>query len=451
MDARLTFDFTPKQAQATEAADTHQFTLFGGARGPGKSYWLRWWLLRFVMLCRASGLHHVVVGLFCEDYPSLKDRQISKIATEFPAWLGEVRDSQTHGFGFHLRDGDGTIALRNLDDPGKYQSSEFAAIGVDELTKNSLEKFNVLRGSLRWPGVRNTRLVAATNPGGVGHAWVKQYWIDRVYPPELQGMAHEFAFVPALPDDNPYLDPSYWHMLETLPEALAVAWRRGSWEVFEGKALAFDERHVCKPFPIPEHWRRWRAVDWGRVNPFCAGWLAKEPDTGRVYLYREAYETGLTDRQQARQIKALTPAKESIAYTLADPSMWTKKTFEERTFSTADEYGAEGVVLTRADNDRMTGKRKLDNMLEIADDGLPGFMVFDACPNTIRSLSTMIYDDHHREDVNSDGDDHPYDMIRYGLSRVNPRPARKAEAPPAWRADPVVQRALGRGMGSRDL
>lgn len=42
--------FTAKQWQATEAADSHRYTLFGGSRGPGKSYWLRWYLVRFLIV-----------------------------------------------------------------------------------------------------------------------------------------------------------------------------------------------------------------------------------------------------------------------------------------------------------------------------------------------------------------------------------------------------------------
>jgi hypothetical protein len=60
---------------------------------------------------------------------------VSKIQTEFPAALGDVRDSHQAGFAFYLKPeyGGGVIAFRNLDDPTKYQSAEFAAVAVDEL------------------------------------------------------------------------------------------------------------------------------------------------------------------------------------------------------------------------------------------------------------------------------------------------------------------------------
>jgi len=432
----LNFNWTDKQELATEAADLHKFTLYGGSRGPGKSYWLRWWLLRFVLLASETGFRGVRVGLFCEDYPSLKDRQISKIHTEFPRWLGELKESKTDGLGFHLHDERGVIALRNLDDVSKYQSSEFAAIGVDELTKNSVETFNVLRGSLRWPGMRNTRFVSASNPGSIGHLWVKSYWLDRQYPPELQTLANEFAFVRALPDDNPHLDATYWNDLETLPADLARAWRWGDWDVFAGQVFgSFSrDRHVCKAFEIPKHWQQFGGLDWGYSNPFAFHRLAKDPDTGRVYVTAELYERELTDRQQARMVKKYLPLRTIYA----DPSMWTTKNMEDKTFSSADEYRAEGVILTKADNNRLIGKRKIATMLEPSTGSgtegsgteQPGLMIFENCPNLIRTLPALPHDQVNVEDVDTDAEDHAYDALRYGLTAVNPRPARKAPPPP---------------------
>ena len=225
-----------------------------------------------------DGHRGVTVGLFCENYPTLKDRQVGKIANEFPTWMGRVKDTQDRGLGFHVlpRYGGGALLLRNLDEAGKYKSAEFAAIGVDQLEQNPVEAFNLLRGSLRWPGVARPPFLATANPGGIGHLWIKQYWRDREFPTELRPLANEFAFVEARPDDNPHLDASYWQMLETLPPALAQAWRFGNWDIFEGQV--FDEWrrdvHVVEPFAIPADWPRFRALDYGYSAPSCVGWFA---------------------------------------------------------------------------------------------------------------------------------------------------------------------------------
>jgi hypothetical protein len=75
-------------------------------------------------------LRHVQVGLFCEDYPNLQDRQVSKIETEFPEWLGKLTYQRVWNFELAEEFGGGVIALRNLDKLEKYKSAEFAAIAV---------------------------------------------------------------------------------------------------------------------------------------------------------------------------------------------------------------------------------------------------------------------------------------------------------------------------------
>lgn len=249
--------FRPKQIQASRVADTHRFTLFGGARGPGKSYWLRWYALRQILNLHRQGIDHVSWGLFCESYPELQDRQTSKIVSEFPARLGEVRDTKSHGLGFHLHEGYGgsVILLRNLDDPAKYKSSEFAGISVDELTLTPKRTFDMLRGSLRWPGVARTQFCAGTNPDGKHAAWVRQLWIERDFTgegfEELLPLRDEFAFVPALPTDNPFLSADYWHDLKTQPRQVREAWLEGSWYAKSSNVVYsdFDEGNLTDAEP----------------------------------------------------------------------------------------------------------------------------------------------------------------------------------------------------------
>ncbi len=426
--ARLV-NWLPKQLEAWQAVEAGGFVLYGGSRGPGKSFWLRWSALLLLLRWAMQGQTGVRVGLFCETYADLRDRQISKINVEFPLWLGEVKETQEDGLCFFVREhyGGGKIALRNLDNPSKYQSSEFAAEFIDELTKISYDTFSVLRGSKRWPGIERTVFAAASNPGGVGHGWVKRLWVDRDFPSELKGRESEFVFVRALPGDNPHLPPSYWAELNSLPEPLRSAWRDGNWDVFAGQAfMVWDQqKHVIQPFEIPAHWPRWRALDWGYSNPFCCLWLTRDPDTGRIYVYREVYARELTDRQQARTIRELTTGND-FRVTFADPAMWAKKNVNDLVVTTADEFAAEGVPLTRADNDRLSGKRKVDRALQNLPDGRPGLMVFSSCTNLIRTLPSLPYDKTNVEDVDTAAEDHAYDTLRYGLTNVNFEPRRPA-------------------------
>ena len=223
-------NFFPKQNEAKEASKRFKFTLFGGSVGSGKSRWLRWmmiyWLMKFYAKYDSKGIR---AGLFCEDYVSLNDRHLTKIKFEFPLWLGSW-NQQRHEFTLAPEYGSGILAFRNLDDPQKYLSVEFAVMGVDEINRNPKATFDMLRSRLRWPGIKDVRFLAGCNP--LGEAWVKNIWVKRLFPPEEKEQ-YEFVFVPALPTDNPYLPQEYYKSLESLPENQRKAYLEGNWDAFD--------------------------------------------------------------------------------------------------------------------------------------------------------------------------------------------------------------------------
>lgn len=413
--------FTPRQDEAFKSMFKHTFTLYGGARGGGKSFWLRWGMVAWLMYQAKMGLPGIVGGLFCGTYNALKDRQISKISAEFPSWLGTLKETKTLGLAFYLdkKFGGGALTLRNLDESTKYKSAEFGIIGVDELTEHNVETFNILIGSLRWAGLKKPAFIAGSNPDGIGNEWVKNYFIHHVYPRELEPLSSEFNFVPALPTDNPHLDSSYYLMLNSLPEDLKRAWLLGDWDVFKGLAFkTFNkQKHVIEPFDIPDYWQPLMGIDSGYRAPFCALFGARNPDNGRVIIYKELYETELTDRQQARRILDVSDEYDMKAYRFADPAMWTRKT-QEMVTSSAQIYAQNGVYLHRGNNDRLDGKRKIDRLLLDQEDGLPGLLIFNTVYNLPKQLSQLVYDKHNSEDVDTNMEDHAYDACKYLLTNV---------------------------------
>lgn len=220
-------NFFPRQLEALSASKKFKYTLYGGSVGSGKSYFLRWalvyWLCKFATDYNLEGVR---VGLFCEDYPALNDRHLSKVKTEFPSWLGTY-NTQNHEFTLAPEYGSGVLAFRNLDDPSRYLSVEFAAIAVDEVNRNPKPTFDLLRTRLRWPNISDTKFIAACNP--IGEAWVKNLWVKRLFPSE-EMEPQEFYFVKALPTDNPHLPQSYFTSLQSLPEAERKAYLEGDWD-----------------------------------------------------------------------------------------------------------------------------------------------------------------------------------------------------------------------------
>lgn len=427
-------NFQAKQIEATTLSDKHQYFLYGGSRGPGKSYWLRWHLLRELLRLAQQGILNAVVGLFCEDYPALKDRQIGKISAEFPGWLGILKDSKDYGFGFHLRPeyGGGVLALRNLDEVSKYQSAEFACIGVDELTKNPETTFDILRGSLRWRGVPKPKFVAATNPGGSGHVWVKKIWVDRNFPERLNRIKHEFCFLPALPTDNKHLDESYWEMLETLPDRLRRAWRYGDWNAFEGQFFNFNEgEQLIEPFEIPKEWNVIAGLDPGYSSP-CSFSLTAIDFEGNLYRIGTRYETNLSPLQNAIGVKEFIA---NNPYTcgrmpsmiIADPSAFAKKdkyAIQNNEMTFADVFLNEGMFLMRGLNDRVQGWWAMKDMMTRRDNGKYKYFVFRGTNQPfLDELNAVIGDDNNPEDIQGRGNDpavadHTLDEERYKIMAI---------------------------------
>ena len=198
-----------------------------------------------------------------------------------------------------------------------YQGRSYDYIAFDELTHFTWEEYSYMfsRNRPAGPGTR-VYMRAATNPGGIGHSWVKERFITPA--PPLTPIVEQFRiptpeggweqgvrsriFVPSTVFDNKKLlahDPGYLANLSLLPEAERQALLYGSWDSFDGQVFGewkndpahyADRRytHVIPPFAIPTHWRIYRGFDFGYAKPFAVGWFAADPE-GRIYHIREYY------------------------------------------------------------------------------------------------------------------------------------------------------------------
>ncbi len=388
------------------------------------------------------------VMLACEDFPALKDRQVTKIKSEFPPWLGVLAENSIEGLSFRLNDeyGGGIIALRNLDDVSKYASSEFAAIAIDELTKNPKEIFDQFRSILRWPNITDVKFIAGTNPGGIGNAWVKKLWVDRDFEAH-ETQANQFAFVQAFAKDNPTVTAEYMAQLQALPPALRKAYLEGSWDTFEGQWADEWNRevHVCDPFVIPAHWRKFRCGDHGRTAPTAWYWVAVDEDSN-AWVYREYHRAGVDADVNARSVADLSGSDIQDGrywFSVLDSACWSKHGGE----TIAEIYERNGVIAEPSSKDRHAGAALMHEFLrwktpesvyrrekKLGDgDKLPagctldkGFVVhspkirfFKTCVRAITTIPTLVMDEHDPEVPDTGGDDHAYDALTYGLMHMH--------------------------------
>lgn len=343
---------------------------------------------------------------------------------EFPTWLGDLHnDHKSYGRCFILKPeyGSGVIAFRNLDDPSKYKSAEFAMIAVDELSQNKKEIFNFLRTRKRWPRIRRTKFIAATNPGGIGHNWIKKMWMLRQFEP-YEKEANQFYFVKATAYDNPHLEESYFNSLSGLPYKMREAYLNGNWDVFEGQFFTEwrENKHV-KVLDVPADSRFIISLDYGFAKPSAVLFWAIFPNGfcycfDEIYIVGESYD-GITELIRTKILKYGI----RVENILADPAIFGDR--QHHRYAISGESGGEYIQakltlpVIAADNRRIVGWNRMRIFLE---SGMCAW--HPRCENCIRTIPTLVHDDVNPEDVDTNCEDHAGDAARYFfMSRPTPK------------------------------
>lgn len=416
---------------AARLADHHggpEWIALGGKRGPGKSHavmsqatlddcqrvpGLKWLFLRKVMKSAAESLEDLIARI-CLYIPHSQTRDKIVFPNGSRIILGGYKDE------------------RDID---KYLGLEYDGILVEECTQLSEDKKNKIRGSLRSSKANwRPRIYLTTNADGPGLMWFKRMFVA----PWRAGTESNTRFFDVTKIDNPFIGQEYSEWLDTLTGPLRKAWRDGDWDAFAGMSFPDwnHERHVLKyadQFELPVSWPKWRSLDWGLAKPFSVHWWAMNPDTEQLHVYREHYEAGQTTKQQAEIILAETPPEELtvVKLTYADPALWSRKEQEGKITTTEQEMRKYGVPLTRADNNRLNGMRKVHNVLADLPIGEPGVQVWEQCTHIIEQMESLAADQHNPEDVDTEQEDHAFDDFKYGLTnvrRLKPKPPPKQPA-----------------------
>ncbi len=311
-------------------------------------------------------------------------------------------------------------------DVEKYRGLEYDWICIEELTQWEFDWWRKIMTALR---TKNQRIrpffFGSTNPGGIGHGWVKRLWINRDYieneNPKDYGMTRAGIY------DNPILmklDPEYLPSLLSLPDKERRARLDGDWDVFEGQYFNEWRRdiHVVRPFiPTQGVKRRIMCLDYGfSPNPSAVYWIALM-NSGHAICYRELYKTRLRFDQLAAECAAMTTSDEEIEVVVADPSITTKENDAGNSFE--QEFQAVGLTVIGGNNKRLEGANLVHKYLAPYEDPNSGRLVSrlsvtENCTNLIRTMPELVHDKIRVEDVDSKGEDHPYDGLRYGLMEL---------------------------------
>ena len=413
--------------------------VYGGARGGGKSFASlgEFW-------CHAEDWGSHAKGLMLRrSREDLKDtidtaRQMYGDAAE---WKDKEKQFRfRNGAVFHM------AYLESDADAMNYQGWSLTRVYVEELTQyaSSTGIFRLF-ATLRTTSGARCQFRATCNPGGPGHHWVKDWVIDHgAYRPikdEKTGLIR--IFIPAKISDNPALlgnDPNYINRLRASGSAALVkAWLDGDWSIIEGAFFPefSPDRHVIPPLTrMPLHWTRFRSMDWGSASPFSIGWwIVMQEDVihakrripkNAIVRYREWY--GASSPNKGLSLPADAVAKElvrretdgqgfrePIAYGVMDPAAFAVVSGP----SIGETFARQGVYFRRADNSRVSTPKRMGGWDQVRwrlrgdDDGDPMIFFVDHCRDAIRTLPMQQHDENRPEDLDTEGEDHAVDDIRY--------------------------------------
>lgn len=463
----------PNERQKIVLQDTsHKYIAFGGARGGGKS-----WLVR----TKAILLSYEYPGITClivrKTYPELRENHITPLITILHCY-DENKDKRFATYNDskkEIRFPNGSrILFRYCDtetDAQRFQGLECDVLFLDEATQQEEIIFDKLKACVRGVNGFPKRIYITCNPGGVGHQWVKRLFVDRQYKPTEK--PEEYTFVRSRVTDNYALmksNPDYIHQLEALPTKLRKAWLEGDFDIFEGQYFeeftlrpslehiqqtGLDEQtlkerhlwtHVIPPFEsIPQGYPIFRAFDWGYSKPFACEYYTMDYD-GVLYNIAEFYGcTGEPNEgvkwdaskvfSEMKRYEDTHPLLRGRQITgVADPAIWDKSRGEP----IADMAVRNGIIFTPGDNKRIPGWMQIHYRLAFDENGRCRLYFCENCRHAIRTLPLLQYDETHIEDLDTDGEDHIADALRYMCMSRPIAPNKPTPAKPIY-FDPLDQ------------
>lgn len=366
-------------------------------------------------------------------------------------------------------------------DAQNHQGKSYTCICIEEAgTFPSWEPIAKLKATLRSAKGIPTQLLLTGNPGGPGANWVRARYIDpapvgwkpikevqhRLLPNGETGTYEtERIYIPSRVTDNQILmqkDPTYIaRLLESGSEQLVKAWLEGDFYVVDG--AFFDnydmKKHVMKATDLPQHWTKYRAMDWGSYRPFAVYWIAvasedwHHPVSGHLVpkdalvVYREWYGVAKKPDGSIQPNKGLKLYAEEVGkgilqrekgervdFGVIDPSAYASDggpSIAERIAR-----GTNGkIMLRRADNKRLGPDGALGGWDQVrgrlggqehprsGTENVPMLFFFDNCEHLLRTLPMMQHDPDRPEDIDTTAEDHAVDALRYGcMARPYSRP-----------------------------
>ena len=443
----------------------------GGASGGGKSHFLR-----IASILWAIEIPNLQINLFRRLTTDLHANHVQG-NTGFPVLLADYIESGhckyhiTHNQ-FKFWNGS-QISLNHLQqekDLYSHQGRDINVLMIDEHTHFTESMYRFLRSRVRMANTQDLpekykdcfpRIVCSTNPGGVGHNFVKKTFVDPEVPkttwqtPSEEG-GMKRAYYPALLTDNPYLiknDPHYVDRLKGLgnPEMIR-AFLMGDWSILAGSMFddVFDRsKHVLSKgwmtigTESKQRWKYNRCFDWGWSRPFSVLWCVELTEDyqgswgagnkkrtfkkGSIIVFDEMYGwTGNPNegvRWSPSQIAEAIRDKESRMPVPIMPGPADRSIYDGDTNIAGDmaNLGIHWTPSDKSSGSRIRGWQKLREYFQSAlqqPPEAPGLYILETCAQLLRTMMLCERDKGRPDDLDTNSEDHLLDALRYRILEI---------------------------------
>lgn len=251
---------TPRPKQALFLRLPHREAFYGGAGGGGKSEALLMGALQYVDVPGYAAL------IFRRTYQQLTIPE--GLITRSHVWLSGT-DAHWNGDRYEWVFPSGAVVrfghMQYEQSKHNYQGGAYQYIAYDELTAFTQSQYRFLFGWLRRKeGVDvPLRMRSASNPGGLGHFWVRDYF-------NLPHGRPERPFIPARIEDNPHLDrEGYRESLAYMDPITRAQIERGDWTARASGGFFRTEKIevVDRVPPYSTHVRYWDLAATDEADP----------------------------------------------------------------------------------------------------------------------------------------------------------------------------------------